>query len=238
MRRLLLEKSRVPAIVADRAIQKTLGAAFDLQLADLRYRSLKTIEARSHATLDHLIWDLRELSEAIARLPPTSKGQLNKRVFAKTDQAPFDSEAFIDVIETIAQVLSEIGPRRLADDSLSLIHPDPGTGRRSPVIDAWEAMPAVTRVKVETMVQGNRSRLLVPWLANLANLLEQERPVPKRGAPRAISQVFVLRIATIWRTLGLKWGSHIIFVCTPLMRTASGEVGASRADFNVIVVRL
>ena len=86
--------------MADRAILKTLEAAFDFQLADLRYRSLKAMEARSHATLDHLIRDLRALSEAIARLPATSKGQLNKRVFAKIDQAPFDSEAFIDVIET------------------------------------------------------------------------------------------------------------------------------------------
>jgi hypothetical protein len=86
--------------VADRAILKTLEAAFDFQLANLRYRSLKAMEARSHAALDHLIRDLRALSEAIARLPATSKGQLNKRVFAKIDQAPFDSEAFIDVIET------------------------------------------------------------------------------------------------------------------------------------------
>ncbi len=52
MRRLLLQRGRVPAIVSDRAIQKTLQAAFDLQLADLRYRSLKTMEGPSHATLD------------------------------------------------------------------------------------------------------------------------------------------------------------------------------------------
>jgi hypothetical protein len=126
MRRILVEKGRVPAIATDRAILKTLEAAFDFQLADLRYRSLKTMEARSHATLDHLIRGLRELSGAIAQLPPTSKGQLNKRVFAKINQASFDSEAFIDIIETIEQALPRIGPRRLADNVLSLIHPEPG----------------------------------------------------------------------------------------------------------------
>jgi hypothetical protein len=106
-------------------------------LADLRYRFLKTAEAHSHATLDHLIRDLQRLADAIAQLPPSSKGQLNKRVFAKINQAPFDSEAFIDVIETIEQTLPEIGPRRLADNVLSLIHPEPGAGRRAPIIDTW-----------------------------------------------------------------------------------------------------
>ena len=84
-------------------------------------------------------------------------------MFAKINQAPFDAEAFIDVIETIEQTLPEVGPRRLADNVLSLIHPEPGAGRRAPIIDAWEAMPAVTRVKVEAVVQDT-SQALVSWL--------------------------------------------------------------------------
>src|SRR6516164_919327 len=62
MRRILVEKRRIPAIAADRAILKSLEAAFDFQSADLRYRYLKTMEAQSHTTLDHLIRDLRQLS--------------------------------------------------------------------------------------------------------------------------------------------------------------------------------
>jgi hypothetical protein len=180
-----------------------LEAAFDFQLADLRYRCLKTME---HATLDHLVRGLRQLSDAIARLPPTSKGQLNKRVFAKINQAPFDSEVFIEIIETIEQALPEIGPRQLANNVLSVIHPEPGAGRRAPIIDDWEAMPTVMRVKVEAMVQDNPSRSLVSWLDNVLRLLERERPARKQGAPRSVSQVFVSRVATIWRTLGLKTG--------------------------------
>ena len=76
-------------------------------------------------------------------------------------------------------------------------------------------MPAVTRVKVEAMVQDNPSRSLVSWLNNVARLLERERPARKRGAPRAISQVFVSRIATIWRTLGLKAGLAYNFFLHP-----------------------
>src|SRR5512143_821039 len=70
MRRILIKK-RVPAIAADRAILKTLEAVVDFQLADLRYHSLKTMEAQSLDTLDRLILSLRQLSDAIAQLPPT-----------------------------------------------------------------------------------------------------------------------------------------------------------------------
>jgi hypothetical protein len=80
MRRILVEKRHIPAIAADRAILKSLEAAFDFQSAHLRYRFLKTMEAQSHTTLDHLIRGLRPLGNAIARLPPNSKGELNKRV--------------------------------------------------------------------------------------------------------------------------------------------------------------
>jgi hypothetical protein len=197
MRRVLVEKHRIPAIAADRAILKSLGAVFDFQLAHLRYRFLKTMEVQSHTTLDQLIRNLREIRNAIALLPPNSKGELNKRV-GIIDQAQFDSETFIEIVETIAATLPRIGPRRLVGNIMSLIHPELGGDRRSSIIDQWEAMPATTRVKVEGMVKP--ARLLVRWLDNIADLLEQERPVRQPGAPRSISQVFVSRIATIWRT--------------------------------------
>jgi len=199
MRRFLVEKHRISAIAADRAILKSLEAAFDFQLAHLRYRFLKMTEVQSHTTLDQLIRNLREIRNAIALLPPNSKGELNKRV-GIIDQAQFDSETFMEIVETIRATLPQIGPRRLADNIMSLIHPELGEDRRSSIIDEWEAMPATTRVKVEGMVEPARS--LVCWLDNIADLLEQERPVRRPGAPRSISQVFVSRIATIWRTFG------------------------------------
>jgi hypothetical protein len=90
MRRILVEKRRISAIAADRAILKSLEAAFDFQSADLRYRFLKTMEAQSHTTLDYLIRGLRQLSNAIAQLPPNSKGELNKRVVGIIGQAQFE----------------------------------------------------------------------------------------------------------------------------------------------------
>src|SRR5215467_5146853 len=137
MRRILVEKRRIPAIAADRAILKSLEAAFDFQLADLRYRYLKTMEAKSLTTFDHLIRGLRELSNAIARLPPNSKGKLNRRVIPTIGQPQFDSETFIEIVGTITATLSQIGPRRLTEDILSIIHPNPDRTRRPPIIDQW-----------------------------------------------------------------------------------------------------
>ena len=232
MRRILVEKRRIPAIAADRVILKSLEAAFDFQLAHLRYWFLKTTEVQSHTTLDHLIRKLREFRNAIALLPPNSKGELNKQLVGIIDQAQFDSEIFIGIIETISATLPQIGPRRLADDILSLIHPEPGGTRRPPIIDQWEAMPATTRVKVEAMLGAKPSRSLVGWLNNVADLLEEEQPARKRGAPRSISRVFVSRIATIWRTLGLNPGLAYDFFLHPADDDRIGRGGRVESVFQ------
>jgi len=112
------------------------------------------------------------------------------------------------------------------------MHPEPGAGRRAPIIDAWEAMPAVTRVKVEAMVQDNPSQSLVSWLNDVAGLLERERPARKRGAPRSISQAFVSRIATIWRSLGLKAGLAYSFFVHPADEDCIGRGGRVESTFQ------
>jgi hypothetical protein len=61
-------------------------------------------------------------------------------------------------------------------------------------------------VKVEVMLQANSSRSLVRWLDDVADLLQREQPIGKGGGPRSITRPFVLRIGTLWRTLGLNPG--------------------------------
>jgi hypothetical protein len=219
----ILIKRRVPAITADRAILKTLAVAVDFQLADLRYRSLKTMEGQSLDTLDRLILSLQQLSDAIAQLPPTPKGELNKRVSAILRQATFDSEVFIEIIDVITATLPELEPRRTADRVFSIIHPEPTDGRRSPIIDRWEAMPATTRVKVEGLMQEAKpSTSVVQWLTRLIDLLGRYRPPRKRGAPRSLMQTFVSRTAAIWRSLGLTVGLAYNFFLHP---ATGGEIG-------------
>jgi hypothetical protein len=232
MRRILIEQRHIGAIAANRAILKTLEAAFDFQLAHLRYRFLQTTEIQSYTTLDHLIRDLRQLSDEIARLPPNSKGVLNRQVSPIIDHAQIDSETLIEVVRTITAALPQIGPRRLADNILSLINPEPGGTRRPTIIDQWEAMPARTRVTVEAMLTAKASQSLVGWLNKIADLVEEERPAHKRGAPRSISRMFVSRIATIWQTLGLKPGLAYDFFLHPADHHRIGRGGRVESAFQ------
>jgi hypothetical protein len=232
MRRILVEKRRIPVIAADRAISKTLEAAFDFQAADQRYDCLRTMGNRSHDTLDHLIGGLRELSNAIAQLPPTPKGKLNVRVSPILGRAPFDSETFIEIIEEITATLPELSPRRLADEIFSLIHSDAAGTRRPLIVDQWEAMPATTRVTIEGVLQANSSRSLVGWLDDVAGLLDRNRPARKRGAPRSLTQIFVSRVAAIWRTLGVNPGLAYDFFLRPATDERIGRAGRIEGGFQ------
>jgi hypothetical protein len=232
MRRILMEKGRISAVAADRTILKTLEAAFDFRSAELRYHFLKRMEAQSHITLDHLIRSLRELSNAIAQLPAKSKGELNKRVVGTIGQSQFDSEVFAEIVEKISTTLSQVGPRRLADNAQSLIRPELAGVRRPRIVGQWEAMPAATRVKVEVMLQANPSRSLIRWLDNVADLLEREQPIGKGGAPRSITQPFVLRVGTLWRTLGLNPGLAYNFLLHPANDDRIGRGGRVESTFQ------
>jgi hypothetical protein len=222
MRRILVAKG-IPVGVANGAILKTLEAAVDFQLAELRYRSLKAMEKQSHDTLDLLIETLKQLRDAIAKLPPRSRGELNRRISAIIHQPAFDTEVFIDLIQTIAAALTELSPQRRARDALAIIYPGPIEGGRSPIVDLWEAMPATTRVSVEGLTkQAKPSTSLVTWLKQLVDLLHRERPERKRGAPRSITQVFISRTAAIWRTLRLNAGLAYDFSLHP---GTDGQIG-------------
>ncbi len=207
MRRILLKSRKVSALAADRAILQSLKAAVDFQLAYLRYCSLKTMQSQSLDVLDRLAQSLRALAHAIMQLPPTAKGQLNKRVSEIFRQATFDTEIFIEIIDAITSVLPQLAPRRTASHVFSIIHPEPTEGRRSPMIDQWETMPATTRLQIESLLQQSKPLAsLVQWLNLVVDLLDYCRPAPRVGAPRSVSQPFVFRIAAIWRSLGLHVG--------------------------------
>ena len=154
MRRILVDKRRrVPAIAADRAILKSLEAAFDFQSAHLRYRFLKTMEGQSQTTLDHLIRGLRQLSNAIARLPPNSKGELNKRVAEVIGRDTFRFRNIYRDHRDDHRVPS--GDRATPVGGRYPVANSSRPGGQAPADNRpWEAMPATTRVKVEGMARS------------------------------------------------------------------------------------
>jgi hypothetical protein len=81
-------------------------------------------------------------------------------------------------------------------------------------------------------MQANPPRSLVRWLDNVADLLERERPTGKQGAPRSISRIFISRVATIWRTLGLKPGLAYNFFLYPANDDRIGRGGHIESTFQ------
>jgi hypothetical protein len=205
MREILIGR-QIPRVAADEAIFKTLKAAAEHQFSSFRLDRLRTNGEQSEKEIDRLICKLRSLSGAISRLPPIARGKLNERVYAVLSREPFDTEVFIEVIETTKEILQDLSPKILADDARSMIEmptsfimkgveffPMPGS---PPLIAYWESVPAATRVEVERIMRKSGSRTsLVGWLNSLAELIDQERPVRKR-AP-LVDRKFTLRVASI-----------------------------------------
>src|SRR5207248_10793942 len=128
----------------------------------------------------------------------------------------------------LAQCLREASPKRLADDALSIIYqPLPVFKDVKPLsnqpertrpllIDLWESISGSTRIEVERLMQQvGTSRSCSAWLVSLADLLGQERLARKLGAPRSQLQLFVSRVAAIWRRLGLRPGLTYNFFLHP-----------------------
>ena len=84
----------------------------------------------------------------------------------------------------------------------------------------------------EAMLTAKPSRSLVGWLNHIADLLEDEQPAHKRGAPRSISRIFVARIATIWRPLGLKPGLAYDSFLHPADEDRIGRGGRVESTFQ------
>jgi hypothetical protein len=123
---------------------------------------------------------------------------LNRHLTAILKQLVFDTEIFIDVLDATAKALCQVSPRRLADDAYSMIYPPVQDWlietSRSPLVELWESIPAITRVNVERLMQGRQpSRSLVAWLNTLFQLLDQERPVQAQGAPPPLCSAFLPR---------------------------------------------
>jgi hypothetical protein len=162
-----------------------------------------------------LIKHLRDLANVIDELPPFEKGRLYQQVTAVLDRSAFDTEVFIEVIDTISAALPTLSPRRRVDEALNIIHPNDGAAiewsdpdqlpmRRSPLIEDWEIMPAITRANTERTLRDKPRPFNAAWLGHVASLLDHERP--RLRPPYSPVRRFAFPVAKIWRERGLTVG--------------------------------
>jgi hypothetical protein len=191
--RKILRRRGVRGERAKTAVHDMLQAALDHQLAQVRNDQHRKEALHSHKVIDRLISCLEELRRRIVKLPPRSRALINQRL----QPSVFDTETFIDVLTAVANALTEVPPKRLADEARAVIEQPLPTFKKldvrpispeetSPLIlDLWVSLPAVTRIAVERAIRSKRApESLSDWLRTLSELLDQERlAAPKQGAP-------------------------------------------------------
>jgi hypothetical protein len=215
----ILKKNKVTGAAAKLAIEQALDAAADYQMEALRAEQVVQSHALAREQLRDLIRHVEQLSDAIAKLPPLSKGQINRLIDDK-DWTEFDAEIFAQLFQELLDMLSQLSPQRLANDvgveireNLHLRH-DPvvaWTERTAPpaVTELWDCMPAETRSAVEAELRAwtppTRGQVTA-FLDHLRTLLEKKWPGGRPGRRRALVSAYLKRIAAIWQRLDLHVG--------------------------------
>jgi hypothetical protein len=217
MRRVLKKKGTVAE--AERAIKQALDAAVDYQFQALRAEQADQRNARAKKHLRRLMRHISRLSKAIAKLPPLSKGKLN-RIVSEQIWTEFDSEVFGRLFQKLLDTLSELSPQRLANDVGAAICESlecrndrvvAWNARQAPpaLIELWEYIPDATRSAAEADLRWwtppTRAQALA-FLAHLNSLLKQHRPKPDRRRRHALVGVYLNNIGTIWERLDLDIG--------------------------------
>jgi hypothetical protein len=215
----ILAKKRISRNDADRILALTFDAAADHQLERLRRdRFLHDLE-RSKKNLQRLIKHIERLAQAIAELPPISKGKLNK-IIGKQNWRHFDTEMFSELIHAMLDALAILSPACAANKA-RLVISESLRASRDPVImrvvrtappviiELWDTIPAETRTQVEGKVQRwrpPRRAEIIALLNHLLGLLKKYQPTMETRRPPAIEAQYLRNVAKIWWSFGLNVG--------------------------------
>jgi hypothetical protein len=247
----ILKRKKVPEAAVEVAIAQALDAAADYQIQILRSEQSHQSHARAKEQLRRLTRHIEQLSKVITKLPPVSKGKLNRLIAEKT-WTEFDAEAFDQLFQELLDKLSEVSPDRLATDARVVIREsldcrsDPVVAsyeRAAPpaLIELWECIPAATRSAAEAKLRAWKPPTRgqsIAFLDQLSALLAEHRPKPGPGRRSALVNVYLKEIAAIWQRLNLKvgiarGGSRVESSVQQFSRLALEGIG----DSSVISVR-
>jgi hypothetical protein len=214
----ILMAKKIPPPQARDAVLATLNVAANYHLEPLRRIESVAEYKRAVRRLDWLIKLIEAFEQLVSKLPPGSKGKLN-RIVRRQDLRNFDSEVFTDIVRDAIHELSSLSPAVVASRARSiLIDPSIKASNHAAsapifhsappkIIELWETIPPQTRAQVEADVRRLPTcESLLEFFRYLVNALKRFRPQTKRGRRPAIEQLFVVQTAAIWRRLGLKPG--------------------------------
>jgi hypothetical protein len=206
--------------VADQIIAETMDAAVNHRLESLRRdQNLKHL-AQANSNLDRLIKHVEGLAQMLAKLPRSTKDELNK-ITTGLNWRQFDSEVFAEFMYAILDVLSRAPASRFAAGARSLIVESLRSSndrvatkinRTAPpaIMELWDTIPAATRTQMESNLRASASvkkGSAIGFLKHLVVLLKQYREKIGRGRHLAIAVGYVQAVEAIWRRHGL--GSQV-----------------------------
>jgi hypothetical protein len=216
----ILKKKKISRTIANQIIAETLDAAVNHRLESLRRdQNLKHL-AHANNNLNRLIKHVEGLAQMFAKLPRSTKDELNK-ITTDLNWRLFDTECFAEFMHAILDVLDSGSGSRFAVEAHSLIveslrsHNDPivtKIDRTAPpaIMELWDTIPAATRTQVESNLRASPSvkkRSAIGFLKHLTVLLKQHREKIGRGRHLAIEGDYVRAVEAIWRRQGL--GSQV-----------------------------
>jgi hypothetical protein len=216
----ILNKKKISRTIANQIIAETLDAAVNHRLESLRRdQNLKDL-AQANSNLNRLIKHVEGLAQLFAKLPRSTKDELNK-ITTDLNWRLFDTECFAEFMHAILDVLRGASGSRFAAEAHSLIVQSLRSSndrvatkidRTAPpaIVELWDTIPAATRTQVESKLRASASgkkRSAIGFLKHLTVLLEQHREKIGRGRHLAIEGDYVRAVEAIWRRQGL--GSQV-----------------------------
>ena len=217
----ILKKKKISRTIANQIIAETLDAAVNHRLESLRRdQNLKHL-AQANSNLNRLIKHVERLAQMLAKLPRSTKDELNK-IMTGLNWRQFDTEIFAEFMHAILDVLYQRALHRDSQPTLVLLIVDSlrssndrvatKINRTAPpaIVELWDTIPAATRTQVESNLRAWASvkkRSAIGFLKHLVVLLKQHREKIGRGRHLAIESRYVQAVEAIWRRHGL--GSQV-----------------------------
>ena len=235
----ILKKKKIPRNIANQIIAETLDAAVNHSLESLRRtQNLKHL-AQANSNLNRLIKHVEGLAQMVAKLPRSTKDELNK-VTTGLNWRQFDTEIFAEFMHAILDVLSNASASRFAAEARSLIVESLRSSsdrvatkinRAGPpaIVELWDTIPAATRTQVESNLRASASvkkRSATGFLKHLVVLLNQHREKTLR-LKAVMSRR--LRQSGVAMALDHRWGSP-----STILRVTRARM--SKAAFSALAV--